>query len=350
MLKTLMGCIREYKRDSLLSPLFVTFEVLLEVFIPLVMAKLIDYGIEAGNMSMIFKIGAGLLALSLLSMLLGSLSGVFAARASAGYAKNLRHDMFYNVQNFAFSNIDKFSTASIVTRLTTDVTNVQNAYMMIIRIAVRSPIMMICALIMAFSINAEVASVFLIAIPFLGVGLYLIMKNAHPLFKKMFYAYDDMNNVVQENLHGVRVVKAYVREEYEDKKFKNVAEKIYQIASKAEKLLMLNSPLMQFTVYGCMLLVAWFGARIIILTGGSALTTGELTSLFSYIMQILISLMLLSMVFVMIIMARASAERITEIINETSDLEDTDTPIFEIKDGSVDFEHVWFSYKKDSDR
>ncbi|MGI5825083.1 MAG: ABC transporter ATP-binding protein [Bacillota bacterium] len=350
MLKTLAGCIREYKRDSLLSPLFVIFEVLLEVFIPLVMAMLIDHGIEAGNVSVTLQIGAVLLALSLLSMLFGSLSGIFAANASAGYAKNLRHDMFHNVQNFAFSNIDRFSTASIVTRLTTDVTNVQNAYMMIIRIAVRAPVMMICALIMAFGINAKIAGIFLIAVPFLAVGLYLIMTKAHPLFRKMFYAYDDMNNVVQENLHGVRVVKAYVREEHEDYKFKKVATKIYDIATKAEKLLMLNSPLMQFTAYGCMLLVAWFGARAIILTGGSALTTGELTSLFSYIMQILISLMMLSMIFVMIIMSRASAERITEIINESSDLKDTDTPIFDIKDGSVDFEHVWFAYKKDSDR
>ena len=350
MIKTLAGSIREYKKSSLLSPLFVTFEVILEVFIPLVMAKLIDYGIEAGNSAVTLKIGAGLLALSILSMLFGSLSGLFAADASAGFAKNLRHDMFYNVQNFAFSNIDKFSTASIVTRLTTDVTNVQNAYMMIIRIAVRSPIMMVCALVMAFSINAKIASIFFAAIPILGVGLYLIMKRAHPLFRKMFYAYDDMNNVVQENLHGVRVVKAYVREEHEDEKFNFVAAKIYKIAVKAEKLLMLNSPLMQFVVYGCMLGVAWFGARTIVLTGGTALTTGELTSLFSYIMQVLISLMMLSMIFVMIIMSRASAERIVEIINEKSDLADAANPITEIKDGSVDFENVWFSYKKDSER
>lgn len=350
MIKTLAGSIREYKKSSLLSPLFVTFEVILEVFIPLVMAKLIDYGIEAGNSAVTLKIGAGLLALSILSMLFGSLSGLFAADASAGFAKNLRHDMFYNVQNFAFSNIDKFSTASIVTRLTTDVTNVQNAYMMIIRIAVRSPIMMACALVMAFSINAKIASIFFAAIPILGVGLYLIMTRAHPLFRKMFYAYDDMNNVVQENLHGVRVVKAYVREEHEDEKFNFVAAKIYKIAVKAEKLLMLNSPLMQFVVYGCMLGVAWFGARTIVLTGGTALTTGELTSLFSYIMQVLISLMMLSMIFVMIIMSRASAERIVEIINEKSDLADAANPISEIKDGSVDFENVWFSYKKDSER
>ncbi len=348
MLKTLMGSIREYKRDSLLSPLFVTFEVLLEIFIPLVMAYLIDYGIEGGDSAMTLKIGLGLLALSLLAMLFGALSGVFAANASSGFAKNLRHDMFYNVQNFAFSNIDKFSTASLVTRLTTDVTNVQMAYMMVIRIAVRCPVMMVCALVMALQINAEVSVIFLGAIPFLGICLYLIMSRAHPLFRKMFYAYDDMNNVVQENLHGIRVVKAYVREDFEDLKFKNISNKIYNLATKAQKLLMLNSPLMQFTVFACMLLLAWLGARVIVLSGGTELTTGELTSLFSYVMQILISLMMLSMVFVMIIMSRASAERITEVINEESDLDDCEDPIYEVPDGSVDFNHVWFSYKKEA--
>ena len=350
MFKTLLGCVREFKRDSLLSPLFVCCEVLLEVFIPLVMAMLIDDGISAGNTHMVLMIGAGLLVLSLLSMLFGSLSGVFAANAAAGFAKNLRHDMFHNVQNFAFSNIDKFSTASIVTRLTTDVTNVQNAYMMVIRIAVRVPIMLVCALIMAISINAKISSIFLGAIPFLGLCLYLIMRKAYPLFRKMMDRYDDMNNVVQENLHGVRVVKAYVREDYEDSKFRGVADAIYRISCKAQKLMMLTSPIMQFTVYACMLLVAWFGARAIVLTGGVDLTTGELTSLFSYIMQILISLMMLAMVFVMIIMSRASAERITEIINEESDLADTDTPVMAVRDGSIDFNDVCFSYGKNLDR
>ena len=350
MFKTLLGCVREYKKDSLLSPVFVCGEVLLEVFIPLVMAMLIDDGISAGDSQMVLIIGAGLLVLSLLSMLFGSLSGVFAANAAAGFAKNLRHDMFYNVQNFAFSNIDKFSTASIVTRLTTDVTNVQNAYMMVIRVAVRVPIMLICALIMALSINARISSIFLGAVPFLGICLYLIMRKAYPLFRKMMDRYDDMNNVVQENLHGVRVVKAYVREEYEDNKFRGVASTIYRISCKAQKLMMLTSPLMQFTVYACMLLVAWFGARAIVLTGGVDLTTGELTSLFSYIMQILISLMMLAMVFVMIIMSRASAERITEIINEESDLADTATPVMAVADGSIDFEDVCFSYGKNLER
>ena len=350
MLKTLAKSVREYKRDSLLSPLFVILEVILEVFIPLVMAMLIDQGIDGGNSKIIIIYGLALLGLSLLAMLVGALSGIFSAKASAGFAKNVRHDMFHNVQNFAFSNIDKFSTASIVTRLTTDVTNVQNAYMMIIRIAVRSPVMMICALIMAFSINAKIASIFLVAVPFLGIGLALIMKKSYPLFRKMLDTYDTMNNVVQENLHGVRVVKSFVREDYENQKFQSVASAIYNIGSKAQKLLMLNSPLMQFTANACMLLLAWFGARAIVLSGGAELTTGELTSLFSYVMQILISLMMLSMIFVMIIMSKASADRICEIINEKSDLEDSSNPIMNVYDGSIDFENVCFSYHSAADR
>lgn len=343
MIKTLLKSVREYKRDSILAPIFVTLEVIMEVVIPLLMAMLIDKGIDAGNMNYILKIGIALAISCVISLVFGALSGKFAASASAGFAKNLRKDMFYNVQNFSFSNIDKFSASSIVTRLTTDITNVQNAYQMIVRIAVRGPIMIIFSLIMAFGINHKLSLVFLLAIPVLGGGLYFIMTHAHPIFERVFKIYDKLNNVVQENLRGIRVVKSFVREDFEEKKFKNVSEDIYDDFVKAEKLLAFNAPLMQFAAYGCMLFISWFGAKLIV---ASTMTTGELTSLIAYTMQILMNLMMLSMVFVMITMARASSERIVEILDEKSDLTNPENPVYEIKNGDISFRNVNFVYSK----
>ena len=339
MIKTLLKSVREYKRDSILAPIFVTLEVVMEVVIPLLMAMLID----KGNMNYILKIGIALAISCVISLVFGALSGKFAASASAGFAKNLRKDMFYNVQNFSFSNIDKFSASSIVTRLTTDITNVQNAYQMIVRIAVRGPIMIIFSLIMAFGINHKLSLVFLLAIPVLGGGLYFIMTHAHPIFERVFKIYDKLNNVVQENLRGIRVVKSFVREDFEEKKFKNVSEDIYDDFVKAEKLLAFNAPLMQFAAYGCMLFISWFGAKLIV---ASTMTTGELTSLIAYTMQILMNLMMLSMVFVMITMARASSERIVEILDEKSDLTNPENPVYEIKNGDISFRNVNFGYSK----
>lgn len=343
MIKKLLKSVREYKRDSILTPIFVTLEVIMEVIIPYLMAELIDRGIDSGNMNFILKMGLALVISCVISLTFGALSGKFAASASAGFAKNLRKDMFYNVQNFSFSNIDKFSTSSIVTRLTTDITNVQNAYQMIIRIAVRAPIMLIFSLIMAFSVNHRLSLIFLVAIPFLGIGLYLIMSNAHPIFEHVFKIYDKLNSVVQENLRGIRVVKSFVREDYEEKKFKNVSGEIYDNFVSAEKLIALNAPLMQFAAYGCILLISWFGAKLIV---GTEMTTGELTSLITYAMQILMSLMMLSMVFVMITMARASAERIAEILSEESDLKNPEKPVYKIESGDISFRNVNFGYSK----
>lgn len=343
MIKTMLKSVREYKRDSILAPIFVTLEVVMEVIIPLLMAMLIDKGIDGGNMNYILRIGIMLAVACVISLVFGALSGKYAASASSGFARNLRKDMYYNVQNFSFSNIDKFSTSSIVTRLTTDITNVQNAYQMIIRIAVRGPIMIIFSLIMAFGINHKLSLIFLGAIPILGIGLYFIMTHAHPIFERVFKTYDKLNRVVEENLRGIRVVKSYVREDFEEKKFKDVSHHIYGDFVKAEQLLAFNAPLMQFCSYGCMLLISWLGAKLIV---GSSMTTGELTSLISYAMQILMSLMMLSMVFVMITMARTSSERITEILNEKSDLHNPENPVTEIKDGSISFKDVSFGYKK----
>lgn len=347
MVKELMKSIREYKRDSIMSPIMVTCEVIMEVVIPMLMAKLIDYGIDAGDVHYIWKMGGILIVASMLSLMFGVLSGRFAAKASAGFAKNLRKDMYYNVQNFSFSNIDKFSTASIVTRLTTDVTNVQNAYQMIIRMAVRAPIMLIFSMFMAFQINSEMALIFLGAAPVLGIGLWFIMSHAHPVFERVFRTYDKLNNVVQENLHGIRVVKSYVREEHEIEKFGKISSAIYKDFTYAEKLIAFNMPLMQFCMYSCMLLVSWFGARLIVATGNdpvNGMSTGQLMSLMSYASQILMSLMMLSMVFVMIIISRASIERIVEILKEKSDLKNGRMPVKEVKDGSIVFDHVSFSY------
>ena len=348
MIRKLMQSIREYKLSSLLSPLFVVLEVVMEVVIPILMAKLIDDGIDGdGGMDAILHIGGILLVCCVASLLFGALAGHFAAHASAGFAKNLRHDMFYRVQTYSFSNIDKFSAASIVTRLTTDVTNVQNAYQMLVRIALRAPSMLIFAMVMAFRMSVRLSLIYLAAIPVLGIGLYFIMTRVHPIFKRVFKTYDKLNNVTQENLHGIRVVKSFVREEYEKEKFSKISENIYQDFSKAEKRLAFNMPLMQFCMYACMILVCWFGARMIV---SNTLTTGELMSLMTYATQILGSLMMLSMVFVMITLSRASAERIVEILDEESDITSPANAKTTVPSGSVDFDHVSFSYSKRKDK
>lgn len=347
MIKQLSGAIREYKKASILAPLFVVLEVLMEVLIPLVMASLIDNGIEVGNLPYVVKIGLVLILMALASLFFGIMSGRNAAVASAGFAKNLRKDMYYTVQNYSFTNIDKFSTSSIVTRLTTDVTNVQNAYMMVVRVAVRCPVMLILSMVMVLKISTKLSLIFLCAIPVLGIGLYLIMSRAYPVFRKMFKAYDKMNEVVQENLHGIRVVKSFVREDHERDKFNDISERIYQLNSKAERLLTFTMPLMMFVIYTGMILLSWFGAKEVVFGG---LTTGQLNSMFSYTMQILMSLMMLAMVFVMIVMSKASAERICEILSEKSDITSPEHPITEVKDGSVRFDHVGFSYSGDPNK
>ncbi len=352
-LESLLRSVREYKTSSLLAPLFVTCEVILEVIIPMLMANLIDFGIEAGNMQYILKMGLALVIFCIVSLTFGALSGKYAAVASAGFAKNLREDMYNKVQEYSFSNIDKFSTASIVTRLTTDITNIQNAYMMSIRVAVRCPIMLIFALFMAFQINSHLAPIFVIAIPILAVGLVIIISNAKRIFERIFRTYDKLNNVVQENLHGIRVVKSFVREDHETEKFCSVSKEIYQDFSKAEKILAFNAPLMQFCAYGCMLLISWLGAKLIVASGNNpavGMTTGDLTSMFSYTMQILMSLMMFSMVFVMITISYASMERAEEILDEKSDLHNPENPVYEVKDGSIEFDHVNFVYGKNADK
>ncbi|CDC26732.1 ABC transporter ATP-binding protein [Anaerotignum sp.] len=353
MVRKLLRSVREYKTSSLLAPLFVTCEVILEVIIPMLMANLIDFGIEAGNMQYILKMGLALIICCIVSLTFGALSGKYAAVASAGFAKNLREDMYNKVQEYSFSNIDKFSTASIVTRLTTDITNIQNAYMMSIRVAVRCPIMLFFALFMAFQINSHLAPIFVIAIPILAVGLVIIISNAKRIFERVFRTYDKLNNVVQENLHGIRVVKSFVREDHETEKFCSVSKEIYQDFSKAEKILAFNAPLMQFCAYGCMLLISWLGAKLIVASGNNpavGMTTGDLTSMFSYTMQILMSLMMFSMVFVMITISYASMERAEEILDEKSDLHNPENPVYEVKDGSIEFDHVNFVYGKNADK
>lgn len=344
MIKHLVKSIREYKKPAILTPIFMVLEVAMEIIIPFLVAKLIDEGVNANDTKSILIIGAELLIAALLSLFFGVQSGKNAAIASAGFAKNLRQDMYEKIQKYSFFNIDKFSTSSIVTRLTTDVTNVQQAFMMIIRGAVRAPITIICALVMSFTINPKVALIFLIASPILGGLLILIAKTVHPIFEKVFRTYDKLNNVVQENVRGVRVVKSFVKEDAEISKFDKVSQTIYENFYRAEKLLALNNPLMQFTVYTCITLISWFGAKAIV---GGSLTTGELTSLITYAMQILSSLMLVSMVFVMITMSLESARRIVEILDEVPDLDNPEKPVMEVKNGDIEFKNVSFSYIKD---
>ena len=345
MIKRLLKSVREFKKDALLTPFFVVLEVVMEVIIPMVMALLIDKGIDGQDMAAIWKYGIILVLCAMLALVFGAAAGTFAARASTGFARNLRHDMYYNVQNFSFSNIDKFSTGSIVTRLTTDVTNVQNAFQMCTRIAVRCPVMLVFALFMAMRINSRMALVFLAVLPILAIGMGILMKVVGPVFERAFKIYDRMNTVVQENVRGIRVVKTYVREDHETEKFEGVSGMLYRTFSKAQKTMAGVMPLMQFCMYACMLLISWFGARLIV---GGSMTTGELTSMFSYAMQILMSLMMVAMVFVMITMAKASAERVAEILDEQPDLHNPANPIHEVKDGAIEFDDVSFSYKGDA--
>ncbi len=321
----------------------------MEVLLPYFMARLIDQGINVGNMEKITQYGLLLVVMAIVSLMFGALSGHFAAVASCGFAKNLRREMFEKVQTFSFFNIDKFSTSSLVTRLTTDVTNIQNAYQMIIRVAVRSPIMFISAIVLSLSISPKMSSIFFCVMPILLIALILIVSNAHPTFMKVFKTYDKLNNVVQENLRGIRVVKSFVREDYEKEKFNGVSGEIYKLFSKAERLISLNQPLMMFCMDLCMLLISWIGAKLIITTNQVSLTTGELTSMISYAMQILMSLMMFSMVFVMITMSRASAERVVEVLEEKSDLNNCENPIKSVPNGDIDFEDVNFSYSKKLD-
>lgn len=353
MIKKLTASIRQYKKESIITPIYVVFEVIMEIIIPILMAYLIDYGINGRNMSNVLIIGLALFISAAVQLIFGALAGRSAAIASSGFAGNLRHDMYYNVQNFSFSNIDKFSTASIITRLTTDITNLQNAYQMIIRLAVRAPVMMIFCLSVSFRIDRQLSLIFLASIPVLGFGLWLIMSHVHPVFQRVFKTYDRLNNAVQENLHAIRVVKSFNRESYEENKFRNISTTIYQDFSKAEKRIAFNMPLMQFCLYACMLLVSWLGAKQIVASNNNpaiGLSTGELMSLITYAMQILMSLMMLSMVFVLIIIARASAERIVEILNEKSDLKNGENPVFNVKDGSVTFENVIFAYARKAEK
>ncbi len=346
MLKKLASYIKEYKKDTILTPIFVILEVVMEVMIPLLMARIIDVGIQNGDVRYILEIGALLIVSAILSLTFGMLSGRFAAKASAGYAKNLRKAMFHKVQDYSFENIDKFSTSSLVTRMTTDVTNVQMAFQMIIRILVRGPIMMIFALIMVMSISLKLSAIFFIAIPVLGAILFYIAIKAHPNFERVFRKYDKLNRVVQENVSAIRVVKAYVRESFEEKKFKEVNDEVYENFKKAEKIVAFNGPVMQFTIYACILLISWIGTQLIV---GGEMGTGQLSSIITYAWQILASLMMLSFVFVMIIMAQSSAERIMEVIEEEPTLKNKEKPVTEVKDGSITFENVSFQYSDEKE-
>ena len=347
MIKTLAGCIREYKFPSILAPIYVTLEVIMEVLLPFLMATLIDDGVNKGDMEYIIKTGLMLAAVAFGALVFGVLSGKYAATASAGFAKNLRHDLFYKIQDYSFANIDKFSTSSLVTRLTTDVTNIQNSYQMIIRIAIRAPFMMIFAMIMSFSVNAELSLVFVGFIPVIALCLGLIIKFARPVFMRVFKTYDKLNNVVQENLHGIRVVKSFVREEHEVEKFGKISSLIFKDFSKAEKIVAFNMPVMQLSVYSCILIISWVASHQIV---GGTMTTGELVSMMTYVFQILMSLMFLSMILVMVTLSKASADRVVEVLNEKIDLENNEKALKEVKDGSIVFDHVSFSYAKDMNK
>lgn len=353
MIKKLAASIRQYKKDSLLTPVYVVLEAILDVIIPILMANLIDYGIDEKNMSYVIWMGIILLICSILALVSGSLAGRSSAIASSGFAQNLRHDMYYKVQDFSFTNIDKFSTASIVTRLTTDVTNLQMAYQMILRVATRSPAMLFFCLIVSFHISPQLSMIYIYAIPILGVGLWFIMSHVHPIFQRVFKTYDKLNNVVQENLLAIRVVKSFTRESHEENKFSKISQSIYDDFTKAEKRLAFNMPLMQFCVFGSMILISWLGAKAIVASGNNpalGLSTGQFMSLITYTMQIMMNLMMLSMVLVMITISRASAERITEVLNEESSLTNCNDPVYEVKDGSITFENVTFSYARKADK
>ena len=344
MIKKLAKSIREYKKETLLTPLSVAMEVVLEVIVPYFMALLIDEGINKSSIDNTVRIGIALIVFTVLSLFFGAVSGVFAAKAGSGFAKNLRKDLYYKVQNFSFANIDKFSTSSIVTRLTTDVTYVQHAFQMIIRIAIRAPLMLIFSLIMAVKINVKMSFIFFALIPFVAIVLFVISRLAMPLFEKVFKKYDDLNNIVEENTSGMRVVKSFCLEEQEKDKFNKKSEEIFGLFSKAEKILAYNSPTMQFAMYAAMILISWIGARIIVTTNSTELTTGELTSLITYAIQVLFSIMMLTMISVMLTISMASAKRIIEILDEEPSIKNSDDPIKEVEDGSIEFKDVAFSY------
>ena len=349
MIKRLAKCVREYKLYAILAPLSIVLEVVMEVLIPKLMARLIDSGIEVGDMAYIWKMGGLLVLAALVSMFFGAFAAWTSSRASAGFAKNIRHDLFYKVQTFSFSSIDKFSPASIVTRLTTDVTRVQMAFMMLLRMAMRAPFMLVFALIMSFSINVKLSLIFLISVPILAFGMSYISLTTHPIFRKVFETYDKLNLIVQENLRGIRVVKSFVREDYEIKKFENVSGEIYSGFTRAQRRMATMSPLMQFSMYLTTLLLSWFGAKLIVTSGGTEMTTGNLTSIISYAGQILSSLMMVSMFLVQMIMSRASAQRIVEVLDEESEIASPESAAQEVKDGSIRFENVDFSYGKNGD-
>ena len=350
MIKTLGAYVKEFKRASIATPCYMILEVLMEMMIPYLMASIIDDGVNKGDMKHIYVVGAGMLVVAAIGLFAGIMGGVYGAKASAGFAKNIRKGMYDNIQTFSFSNIDKFSTASLVTRLTTDVTNIQNAYQMVLRMCMRAPASLICALAMAFITNARISTIFLGVIVALGVALFFIVNRARKYFTAAFPKYDELNASVQENVSAIRVVKAYVREDYEKNKFVKASENIYKIFVKAEGVVALNSPVMMFAVYGCILAISWIGAKMIIGTGSVALTTGKLMSLLNYCMSILMSLMMLSMVFVMLTMSIASAERICEVLNEKPDLKNPDQPVTDVKDGSIEFDHVTFRYNAGSEK
>ncbi len=345
MIKTLAAQIKEYRTVSIITPIFMILEVVFEMLIPFLMASIIDDGVEAGNMQHIYAVGAVMVAAALCGLFCGVMGGKYGARASTGFAKNLRQAMFENIQTFSFASLDKFSTAGLVTRLTTDVTNMQMAYQMILRICFRAPVSMICAMAMAFLINAQLAGIYLVAVILLAAVLFFIIRGAMKYFKQAFPKYDELNASVQENVSAIRVVKAYVREDHETKKFKKASQGIYDIFSKAEKHVVLNMPVMMFTVYGCILLISWLGAKQIV---QDTLTTGELMSLLTYCMNILMSLMMMAMIFVMMSMSIASAERICEVLNEKSDLTNQVDPVYEVPSGDIEFRHVRFAYNKES--
>lgn len=353
MIKILSGSLREYKRGSILTILLSILEAAFEILIPLLMADLIDQGIDLGDMAAVWKFGIAILVFAALQLLTGVLSAHIAAKTSVGFSANLRQDMYDNVQTFAFSNIDKFSTASIVTRLTTDVTNIQNAYQMMLRMAVRGPVMLVFAMIVSFRINTTVALIFLAVIPIMALLLLLIICKVGPIFTRVFHTYDELNNVVQENVRGIRVVKSFNQEEHEIKKFKGISQSIYDGYAAGERLLAFNSPIMQFFMYACMILISWIGAKAIVASGNNAalgMTTGDLTALFSYATQILMALMMLSMVFTMITISLASARRIAEVLEEKTDIDDPADPVMTVRDGSICFEQVSFAYSTKSDK
>lgn len=346
MIKTLAAHIKEYKKASIATPFFMILEVIMETLIPFLMATLVDDGINKGNLNHVYRIGALMVVFAIIGLFAGLMGGKYGAKASAGFAKNLREDMYKNIQTFAFSNIDKFSTAGLVTRLTTDVTNVQNAYQMLLRMCMRAPVTIICAMAMSFYYNTKIASIYLIVVILLGGVLAIIISRAGRYFKAAFPKYDELNASVQENVSAIRVVKAYVREDYEKKKFKKASHNIYNMFVKAENVIVYNSPAMQFAVYGCILLISWLGAHMIVGSGETVLTRGDLTSLMAYCMNILMNLMMLSMVFVMVSMSSASAGRIAEVLNEKADIVNPEKPVYEVTDGSIVFDNVNFSYKK----